>query len=348
MPVLRRRAWMYCALFMAFGTGVACAQQFPNQTIRIIAGAASGGGTQGLTEALGQQTIVENRGSAGGVIAVQTVTKARPDGYTLLLYGSNVWLWQFMVDNVTWDPMRDLAPITLAISAPHVLVIHPLLPVKSVADLIAHGAELDAAWLRAGFLLALVGYGTKMGLAPLHSWLPDAHGEAPATISALLSGAVLNAAFLAILRAYQICSAAGLGAFAGRWLIALGLVSMAIAGVFILGQRHFKRLLAYSSVEHMGILAVALGLGGAAAYSTMLHVFHHVLYKGSLFFIAGLVGHLYGSYQIAEIRGVLHRYPLCGVLLLGGMFAILGLPPFGLFYSELGILFAAGRTGHWW
>ncbi|MBI2293212.1 MAG: tripartite tricarboxylate transporter substrate binding protein [Betaproteobacteria bacterium] len=144
MPVLRRRAWMYCALFMAFGTGVACAQQFPNQTIRIIAGAAGGSIdvsarviAQGLTEALGQQTIVENRGSAGGVIAVQTVTKARPDGYTLLLYGSNVWLWQFMVDNVTWDPMRDLAPITLAISAPHVLVIHPLLPVKSVADLIA-------------------------------------------------------------------------------------------------------------------------------------------------------------------------------------------------------------------
>ncbi len=144
MPVLRPRAWLYCALFMAFSTGVACAQQFPNQTIRIIAGAAGGSIdvsarviAQGLTEALGQQTIVENRGSAGGVIAVQTLTKARPDGYTLLLYGSNVWLWQFMADNVTWDPLRDLAPITLAIAAPHVLVIHPLLPVKSVADLIA-------------------------------------------------------------------------------------------------------------------------------------------------------------------------------------------------------------------
>lgn len=143
MPILRSRAWVYWVLFVGFNTGVAYAQHFPNQTIRIIAGAAGGSIdvsarviAQGLTEALGQQTIVENRGSAGGVIAVQTLTKARPDGYTLLLYGSNVWLWQFMVDNVTWDPMRDLAPITLAISAPHVLVTHPLLPVKSVADLI--------------------------------------------------------------------------------------------------------------------------------------------------------------------------------------------------------------------
>ena len=218
----------------------------------------------------------------------------------------------------------------------------------NVSDLVVHGAVLDTAWLRAGFLLALVGYGTKMGLAPLHSWLPDAHGEAPATISALLSGAVLNAAFLAILRAYQVCNAAGLSDFAGRWLIALGLFSMAVAGVFVVGQRHFKRLLAYSSVEHMGILAVALGLGGAASYSTMLHVFHNVLYKGALFFMAGLLGHLYGTYQIADIRGALHKYPLCGVLLLGAIFAIIGLPPFGLFYSELGILFAAGQTGHWW
>jgi hydrogenase-4 component F len=218
----------------------------------------------------------------------------------------------------------------------------------SIDELIAHAGRLDAAWLRAGFLLALVGYGTKMGLAPLHSWLPDAHGEAPAPISALLSGAVLNAAFLAILRAYQICNAAGLGAFAGGWLIALGLFSMAVAGVFVVGQRHFKRLLAYSSVDHMGILAVAVGLGSAAAYPGMLHALHNVLYKGALFFIAGLIGHVYGSYQIADVRGALHRHSVCGALLLAALCAILGLPPFGLFYSEIGILFAAGRAGHWW
>ncbi len=144
MSILRRLAWLYSAIVMAFSVDVACAQNYPNQTVRIVAGAAGGSIdvsarviAQGLTEAWGQQVIVENRGSAGGAIAVQTVTKARPDGHTVLLYGSNVWLGQFMADNVPWDPMRDLSPITLAISAPHVLAIHPLLPVKSVAELIA-------------------------------------------------------------------------------------------------------------------------------------------------------------------------------------------------------------------
>jgi len=132
------------AVVMAAGASFVCAQTYPSQTIRLVTGAAGGSLdvsarviAQGLTEAMGQQMIVENRGSAGGVIAVQTVTKARPDGYMLLLYGSNIWLWQFLADNVTWDTMRDLAPITLAISSPQVLATHPLLPVKSVGDLIA-------------------------------------------------------------------------------------------------------------------------------------------------------------------------------------------------------------------
>jgi hydrogenase-4 component F len=218
----------------------------------------------------------------------------------------------------------------------------------NISDLVKHGSSLDPVWLRTGFLLMLVGYGTKMGLAPLHSWLPDAHGEAPAPISALLSGAVLNAAFLAILREYQLCNAAGLGDFAGGWLIAFGLFSMAVAGVFVVGQRHFKRLLAYSSVDHMGILAVAVGLGGAASYPTMLHVLHNVFYKGALFFVAGIIGHVYGTYEIADIRGTLRRYPVLGFLLLAALLAAVGLPPFGLFYSELGILFAAASSGHWW
>ncbi|MBI5092852.1 MAG: hydrogenase [Candidatus Hydrogenedentes bacterium] len=218
----------------------------------------------------------------------------------------------------------------------------------TINSLVLHGRQLDPAWLRTGFLLMLVGYGTKMGLAPLHSWLPDAHGEAPAPISALLSGAVLNAAFLAILRAYQVCQAANLGEFAGGWLIVLGLFSMAVASVFVVGQRHFKRLLAYSSVDHMGILAVAVGLGGVASYPAMLHVLHNVFYKGALFFVAGILGHSYGSYQIANIRGALRRYPLTGFLLLAALFAATGLPPFGLFYSEIGILFAAASSGHWW
>jgi len=141
------RAALRCAagsLLLAVLAGYAGAQGYPSQPVRIITGAAGGSLdvsarviAHGLTEALGQQAIVENRGSAGGVIAVQTTVKARPDGHVLLLYGSNIWLWQFMADNVTWDTTRDLAPITLAISAPQVLAIHPQLPVKNVADLIA-------------------------------------------------------------------------------------------------------------------------------------------------------------------------------------------------------------------
>ncbi|OGA42315.1 MAG: hypothetical protein A3G24_11530 [Betaproteobacteria bacterium RIFCSPLOWO2_12_FULL_62_13] len=161
MLILRHLARMFSAAMMAFGMGVVCAQNYPNQTIRIIAGSAGGAIdmsarsiAQGLTGNLGQQVIVENRGSAGGAIAVQTLIRARPDGYTVLLYGSNIWLWQFMADNVPWDPIRDLSPITLAITTPHVVIVHPLLPVKTVAELIAlaktRPGELNDAGIGSG------------------------------------------------------------------------------------------------------------------------------------------------------------------------------------------------------
>ncbi len=121
-------------------------------------------------------------------------------------------------------------------------------------------------WLKAAFLFFLVGYGTKMGLAPMHTWLPDAHSESPSVVSALLSGALLNCAFLGILRAHQVCVAAGAAEFSQELLRGFGLLSMAIAAVFILGQVDFKRMLAYSSVEHMGILALGVGLGGAGVF----------------------------------------------------------------------------------
>jgi hydrogenase-4 component F len=134
-----------------------------------------------------------------------------------------------------------------------------------------NAARLQVPWLKAAFILLLVGYGTKMGLAPLHTWLPDAHSESPSIVSALLSGALLNCAFLGILRAQQVCAAAGQAPFGQEMLVGLGLVSMTVAAVFILGQTDYKRLLAYSSVEHMGILALGVGIGGAAAFGAMLH-----------------------------------------------------------------------------
>ncbi|MEI7530287.1 MAG: proton-conducting transporter membrane subunit, partial [Elusimicrobiota bacterium] len=146
-------------------------------------------------------------------------------------------------------------------------------------SLLAKAAVLDPAWLKAAFLFLFVGYGTKMGLAPFLSWLPDAHSESPAVVSALLSGALLNCAFLGILRAVQVCAGAGLAGFTGDILILFGLLSLMTAALFILGQRDYKRMLAYSSIEHMGILSLGVGLGGGAVYGALLNAVAHSLTK---------------------------------------------------------------------
>jgi hydrogenase-4 component F len=215
----------------------------------------------------------------------------------------------------------------------------------TLADLVRSSTHLHAPWVEAAFLFFLVGYGTKMGLAPLHTWLPDAHSESPSAVSALLSGALLNCAFLGILRAHQVCVAAGLASFSQSLLVTFGLLSMAIAAVFILGQADFKRLLAYSSVEHMGILALGVGLGGAGAFGTTLHAVNHSLTKACLFLVAGNILAAYGTKSVAGVRGLVARLPLSGVLWVAGFLAITGSPPFGPFLSELTILKAALDQG---
>jgi hydrogenase-4 component F len=206
------------------------------------------------------------------------------------------------------------------------------------ADLIREAARLDPRWLELAFMLLLVGYGTKMGLAPLHTWLPDAHSEAPSAVSALLSGALLNCAFLGILRAHQVCVAAGLAKFSQNLLLTFGLLSMLVAAVFIRGQTDFKRMLAYSSVEHMGILALGVGLGGAGVFGSVLHAVNHSLTKAALFLVAGNILTAYGTKSVSEVRGVCRVLPLSGVLWVAGFLAITGSPPFGLFLSEFTIL----------
>jgi len=208
-------------------------------------------------------------------------------------------------------------------------------------DLVRSASRLHVLWLRAAFLLFLVGYGTKMGLAPLHTWLPDAHSEAPSVVSALLSGALLNCAFLGILRLQQVCVAAGEAAFGQELLVGFGLLSMAVAAVFVLGQPDYKRMLAYSSVEHMGILTLGVGLGGAATFGAMLHAVNHSLTKAMLFLVAGNILATYQSKSTADVRGVLRALPVSGLLWLTGLFAITGSPPFGAFLSELTIFKAA-------
>jgi hydrogenase-4 component F len=216
-----------------------------------------------------------------------------------------------------------------------------------VADLVRQGPRLHVEWLKAAFILFLVGYGTKMGLAPLHTWLPDAHSEAPSIVSALLSGALLNCAFLGILRAFQVCQAAGEGAFVRELLVFFGLFSMAVAAVFILGQADFKRMLAYSSVEHMGILALGVGLGSAATFGAMLHAVNHSLTKGMLFLVAGNILAVYRTKSSNDVRGVLKVVPVSGALWVLGFFAITGSPPFGPFLSEFAVLKGALDDGRY-
>jgi len=217
-----------------------------------------------------------------------------------------------------------------------------------VPELVARGAQLQPPWLKAAFVFLLVGYGTKMGLVPMHTWLPDAHSEAPAPVSALLSGALLNCAFLGILRAHAICVAAGLGDFSGPLLMGFGLVSMGVAAAFIVNQPDYKRMLAYSSVEHMGLLALGAGLGGAAMFGAMLHAVNHSVVKAALFMVAGNLLFAYRTKTIARVGGAVRVVPVSGLLWLAGLFAIVGMPPFGTFISEFTILKEAFASGRAW
>ena len=203
---------------------------------------------------------------------------------------------------------------------------------------IRHAHTAAQPWLKAAFIFLLVGYGTKMGLAPLHNWLPDAHSQAPSLVSALLSGALLNCALLGILRGHQIMLAADLGDFSGGLLVFFGLLSLITAAIFIVGQGHYKRLLAYSSVEHMGILALGAGLGGLAAQGALLHAVCHSLTKCMLFLLAGNILARYHTFSSYDIRGLRWTMPVTGALWTAGFLAVAGSPPFGIFVSEFLIL----------
>jgi hydrogenase-4 component F len=209
----------------------------------------------------------------------------------------------------------------------------------------AHASALAPASLRLAFLLAVVGYGTKVGLAPMHTWLPDAHAEAPSPASAMLSAALLNTGMYAIIRFLAIARA-GLGAeFPRVVLLVFGFASVVIGVLFMVRRGNFKRLFAYSSVEHMGIIAVALGFGGVLGlYGALLHTLNHAIAKAVLFLSSGDVALRYRTRESAGVRGLLAAVPLTGAALVLGSFAVLGSPPFGLFLSEFTIV-RAGFAG---
>jgi hydrogenase-4 component F len=199
------------------------------------------------------------------------------------------------------------------------------------------------------FLLVLVGYGTKVGLAPMHTWLPDAHSESPAPVSAMLSGALLNTAMVGIFRFLGIARSADLGALPQLALVLFGALSLLVGALFIVSQRGIKRLMAYSSIEHMGVVALGLGFGGPFGIAgAFYHMLNHSLSKSLMFFGAGNMMRAYGSKHISRIRGVNERFPVPGALWLAGAIAITGAPPFGLFMSEFAIMRAGLKPSFSW
>jgi hydrogenase-4 component F len=205
-------------------------------------------------------------------------------------------------------------------------------------DLVASAGLLSKPWLHAAFVTLLVGYGTKMGLAPMHTWKPDAYGEAPGILGAMLAGGVTSGAFVAILRLLAIMRAAGEGEFARSVLVGMGLLSMLFGAVFMVRQKDIKRMLAYSSVEHMGILVIGAGVGGLALFGALLHLVANAMTKGVLFLASGNIHRAFGSKSTDVVRGASGRVPVSAALFLAGFFAITGSPPFGPFISELTIL----------
>lgn len=217
-----------------------------------------------------------------------------------------------------------------------------------LGPLMSFARELNPGWLHAAAIFLLVGYGSKMGLAPLHAWKPDAYGEAPGLVGALLAGGLVNCAFLSILRVYQVCLASGTEiAFFQDALVGMGLISMALGAVFMAHQADFKRMLAYSSVEHVGILAIGLGLGSnGALYGALFHLLNNGLTKGVLFLSSGNIHRSYGNKTTDVVKGALTRLPWSGGLFLAGFIAITGSPPFSPFISEYAIVsnaFIGGR-----
>ena len=202
----------------------------------------------------------------------------------------------------------------------------------SVAD------HLDPTLLKISFILIMVGYGTKVGLAPMHTWLPDAYSQAPTPISALLSGVLSNCVMYAILRYHMIASITVPG-FSSELLLIFGLVSLAVAAGFIIVARDFKRLLAYSSIEHMGIVAFGFGIGGfLGIFGALLQMLNHALTKCLLFLSAGNIRQKFKTREISEIRGLATLMPITAVMFIAGSLAIVGSPPFSIFLSEVTIL----------
>jgi hydrogenase-4 component F len=214
--------------------------------------------------------------------------------------------------------------------------------------LAASSASFDPSLLNLAFVFLLLGYGTKVGLVPVHAWLPDAHAEGPTPISAVLSGLLLNVALFALLRFKLIIAGNPHVLAPGPMMVTMGLTSLLFAGFMLYRRRDIKRLFAYSSIEHMGIITLAFGLGGPlASFAGLLHMTMHSLTKSAIFFGVGYISQLEGTQRTADIRGLTHSQPLLGWLLVLSVVAIAGMPPFGIFTSEFLLVTSTFARSPW-
>jgi len=232
------------------------------------------------------------------------------------------------------------------------LAAERVVPVEGAGLLWTHLVEvkgdLEPTVIALSFVFLLVGYGTKVGLAPLHNWLPDAHAEGPTPISAVLSGLLLNVALYAVLRCKVLADGALETRFAGDLMMGFGLLSVVLAAFFLSRQRDIKRMFAYSSIEHMGLITFAFGMGGPiASFAGLLHMTVHSLVKSAIFFAVGHAAQKAGTQLMENIRGLVKVSPAVGWGLMIGSLAILGMPPFGVFASEFLILTTAMREFPW-
>ena len=226
-----------------------------------------------------------------------------------------------------------------------------ILPVAGDASswtvLLANAQALDPTLVKLAFVFVLIGFGTKAGLFPMHAWLPDAHSEAPSPISALLSAVLLNCAMLVVIRFYMITAGSIGPAFPQTLLLVFGLLSIGVAAFFIVVQRDIKRLLAYSSVENMGLIALAFGIGGPlGVLAALLHTINHSLAKALLFCGSGNVLLKYGTPNMDVVKGLLKTAPLTAVMFVAGALALGGVPPFNIFVSEFMVVVAGLKSGH--
>ncbi|MFZ1719768.1 MAG: proton-conducting transporter membrane subunit [Candidatus Moraniibacteriota bacterium] len=210
---------------------------------------------------------------------------------------------------------------------------------------LAAGAGLSPIAAQIAFVCIFVGYGTKVGFVPMHTWLPDGHSKTPAPISALMSGVLLNVALLAILRFSSIVKATGAGDFVMHIFLFFGFFSVALSAFIMFVQKNYKRLLAYSSIDNMGLIALGFAFGGIGTFAALLQMLYHALLKSLLFLSAGNILVKYGSTKIRNVQGVFRTLPVTGTLFFGAFIALSGLPPFGMFMSKM-LLLSAGFSAH--